>query len=127
MSSLSQLVFHTINLDHLALTGCCWLGVSVELCFGQLFAVEIPILAAISTLNCRTVFAVQLAVEIPILAAISPLTCWTIFAVQFAVEIPLLAAISTLNCWTIFAVPLAVETPMLVAVIVNVYFVSFHD
>ena len=127
MSSLDQPVFHAINLDHLAFAGCCWLGVSVELCFGQLFAVEIPILAAISILNCRTIFAVALAVEIPILVATTPLNCWTIFTVQFAVEIPSLVAISTLNCWTIFAVQFAVEKPLLAAVIVNIYFVSFHD
>ena len=127
MSSLDQLVFHAINLDHLAFAGWCWLGASVELCFGQLFAVEIPTLGATGMLNCRTIFAVPLAVEIPSRVAISTLNCWTIFAVQFVVEIPILAAISILNCWTIFAVPLAVEIPILAAVIVNIYCVSFHD
>ena len=127
MSSLDQLVFDAINLDHLAFAGWCWLGAGIELCFGQLFAVDKPILAAISPLTCWTIFAVQFAVEIPPLAAIGILNCWTIFAVPLAVEIPKLGAISKLNRWTVFAVPLAVEIPILVAVIANLYFVNFHN
>ena len=43
---------------------------SIELCFCQFFVVEIPTLAAISTLNCRTIFAMQFAVETPMLVAV---------------------------------------------------------
>ena len=127
MSSLGYLVFHAINLDHLALAGWLLLGASVELCFGQFFAVEKPLLAAISPINRWTIFAVWIVVEIPTLGAISTLNCWTIFAVQFVVEIPMLGAINPLTCRTVFTMPLAVEIPPLAAGIANLYCVSFHS